>query len=935
MGCKCNTAFLTLLTCLIFPRFGVGEKSFLAWFQPEIKGSASASSDVWMEFSNPIPQVKEFTICQWLYIKFFSRDIAACLGSYCTIEHDGDKMECLQFYMNGVANTANRNLQIVGEIKLRNYKKVLIFSKQLKLYLHRSWSHYCWSFSAKTGISQFYHNGRSLGVDRLNVTDTDVAMKASNETYDAALIFGQEPDAMRGGFESDQVFIGQLMEFNIWNYLLDDALILEMSVCTKWPRGNIVSWNKSDFELHNVHLEDFSNLTELCAKQQQYVLFPEKMKYPDAQETCKIHGGSLALPRSEMENNFILNIVKQPGSGCIQHKDSNKEDTVWIGAKKFDHLWYSVSTNAPLGQRLNYTKILQFSSKSYSDCALLRSDGAWLDRLQACYVKSLCTLCEIKGQPVFTLKGICYSGDLDWNYYLSVDDKQQIKAYEGYKTMDIIFDKIGNKWKFSAKEGHLQELIHELAINSFTTRYPIGRKEWLVKDPACQVNDSRHQYTLSICTFPTEFTCDSGQCIDIKQRCDEQQDCSDGSDEKSCQAISVPSSYNKANAPTKANAQLLINVQANVTKINLIDTINMVVTLTLKIGFQWHDERLQFLNPTPNKNNLIPKLESDHVWNPLNDLIYENAIIGEIKTEQDYQMEVMPIVADAIDPSYAIENSLFNGKCNPMELKKRLKIKYSCLFDVRKFPFDQKICEFKMKINQHGDKRIKFIGNGDIEYTGSQIVGEFSIGKIESRVEQTNTSTKYVIILPLKRQYTNRIFTTFIPTFVLWLFGYATLFIKPDENGFNNRFMGSGTALLVMVTLLNAVNEDLPKTSYMKFIDAYFLYHVITILVIILYHIILDRIRAYFEAQNESNDVVPFTALQNESRSRSRSGTTGSRNESRNGSGFGKWITESDVMVSLKMNSLKKVNQINNCSILVFPALNGLFYGIYFYITMQ
>ena len=52
-------------------------------------------------------------------------------------------------------------------------------------------------------------------------------------------------------------------------------------------------------------------------------------------------------------------------------------------------------------------------------------------------------------------------------------------------------------------------------MSRIDTDYPVGRKEWRVLNDACQVgNDVIRNLTLTSCEF-REFTCDSGDCIDI------------------------------------------------------------------------------------------------------------------------------------------------------------------------------------------------------------------------------------------------------------------------------------------------------------------------------------------------------------------------------------------------------------------------------------
>ena len=150
------------------------------------------------------------------------------------------------------------------------------------------------------------------------------------------------------------------------------------------------------------------------------------------------------------------------------------------------------------------------------------------------------------------------------------------------------------------------------------------------------------------------------------------------------------------------------------------------------------------------------------------------------------------------------------------------------------------------------------------------------------------------------RNFTNQLLNTFIPTLILWLFGYSTLFI--DMADFSERFMGAGTSLLVLATQFAATSRDLPKTSYMKLIDTWFLWHNISILAIIFYHIILNKLYLYLETP-VNNEVAPFEEMS--------------------------WIK------STKQEQTKTLHRANNIIITIFPFLHILFCAIYFYFTLQ
>ena len=54
--------------------------------------------------------------------------------------------------------------------------------------------------------------------------------------------------------------------------------------------------------------------------------------------------------------------------------------------------------------------------------------------------------------------------------------------------------------------------------------------------------------------------------------------------------------------------------------------------------------------------------------------------------------------------------------------------------------------------------------------------------------------------------------------------------------------MATITVLVVMAALLASLKDTLPQTSYFKFIDLWFMWHIINIFLIFAYHVILNKI---------------------------------------------------------------------------------------------
>ena len=1039
------------------------ERTFVASFQPDVVGPHKATNDVWLEFTNPIPESKEFTVCHWIKVRFYNLKYAGCLWSYCTKEwgKEGEEKKelCLQVCLQGDEKSLDRNLRLKGRLQLsQKVKKESVVL--VEDFLHRTWVHICWSFHAVTGESKWYYNGNLVTREQFNLEGLETAVKDTNDTYDSAFIFGQEPDALRGKYDAAEAFIGDAAEINFWGYALPDIDIREMASCQKLIKGNVIAWKKSNLINNNVKLTDLKDATEFCESPSKLVLFPYMVRYAEAKATCEIHGGSLAVPKSDQENQKLIDIVHSRKNTCIKD-NSNDGNALWIGARKVNGKWYEIASKdvgrsgVPDGA-LNYT-FNYGSSALDNDCSLLSNDGSWVDGTYSCTVISLCFVCLIPHQPVFTLKGTCSNADIDLLYYMSIDDKKQTIFYEGYQKTNFLFN--GKKWKLSTKTGYPPNFeiiepvdeheaehhgggkeeeeeeehhgdedeeedeegeehhgdeeeeddeeeehhgdedeeeddeeeehhgdeekdVDEIEESLHASPNPLGRKDWFINNPPCGVDNQVTQMTLSTCRFPLEFTCDSGHCVDISKRCDEIYDCSDGTDEKSCPLINIPTNYKKANAPSPNRDYdfLDLEIKTTIENIDSIDTIDMIVTITMKMQITWFDRRLNFNNP--NKVNLIPAETAKQLWTPLSSLIYENAIIGEVVYINENVIKLYANVPEKMDASKPSENKNFNGSYNSFELSPRMKISYNCIFNVVNFPFDDKNCNFIMKVDKQKQNFLRFDQNSSVSYIGSSDVDQFRIGQALSRVTNTKEFTTYSFVIPMGRVFTSQLLNTFLPTTIIWLFGYATFFIDPDHP--SDRFMGSGTALLSMATLLNSIFAGLPPTSYVKFVDIWLIWHFVSVLFMITFNVLVHRIMWLEQAPENYNSkgntivgkgnviktgivsedekkkkttrkIAPATTLDPDLLNSISNGTKISPPLTRRmptvktvlENSFPSHENESENKILEYLNSIDLKNlatltsptvtarKVNKRIIIIFPIVNIIFYAVYFYLTFN
>lgn len=85
--------------------------------------------------------------------------------------------------------------------------------------------------------------------------------------------------------------------------------------------------------------------------------------------------------------------------------------------------------------------------------------------------------------------------------------------------------------------------------------------------------------------------------------------------------------------------------------------------------------------------------------------------------------------------------------------------------------------------------------------------------------------------------------TIFVPTTMINVIGFATFFYKWFD--FQNRIMVSLTSLLVLSTLFSQVSSSLPKTSYLKLVDIWFLISMFYCFSIIINHVIIEYYHKY------------------------------------------------------------------------------------------
>ena len=883
-----NCLLILFITVLLFNIRSCYSQTYSISLQSKEK----LSLDTWAKYKGKIPELKEFTVCHWNIVSYFSSAIDT-LWNHCYTKTKDSPLWCITMDYILLPSHGNRH------VLLQAWTDTIVIEKEIIPFPHRKWNHICWSYSSVTRNNILYFNGEEIINLSTSKEEKKEIVEGSDKVYDSALILGQEQDKVGGGYAKNQIFSGEISEFEMWDYVLDHQTITEISNCNKTDIGNVVMWKKELWQVNQGEIIDNLKPDLFCQTKTQHVVFPIRQSQKAARTTCEVHGGRIVTPKS-IEENERIKILIEKHPECIDDDKTpqgNWGTLAWLGVKRVDGVWYDIlkdGSMSPLGFSLWSMRPL-YSKRTNIHCAYMKPDGTWMYIIQnngTCDYLDVCTVCSIPDTPVFTLKGICHSSAINWNYYIAIDkNKGHISHYDGYKRGEIsISDK---SWKSLG-------ITHNLTMpKSYKIPYPVGRVAWHIFEPKCGLNSAndhnKYYLTLSICEFPNEFTCDTGQCIDIESRCNGVDDCADESDEKDCSFVEIPPSYKKETPPKKhkeSNETLPVITRFRVTNINLIDTTEMIMELTFLIGMKWNDRRLKVTNLPIGIPFLVPSKTTERLWNPLDNILQNNVTIGEVYKSRN---QLLRIKSKKAHLPIRIEDPFENKPIDPEKITftatQRYRIQYICNFELQKFPFDVQGCNFSFRLNNEKNSEISFPNEmHKVIYQGPKTVHQFEFENLSGKIEEFKGAVVFKYNIKITRNYMNQIINTIFPTWLLFLLAYSTVFINLDN--FNNRFMGSVTSLLVLTSLLGSINSGLPKTSYFKYIDLWFLWHITIIFLIIIHHVMVDNA------------------------SRSRNLTMVSSMDPSND----------------KLKPIKKLEKVflNKIAIWVFPFINLLFNIIYF-----
>ena len=344
-----------------------------------------------------------------------------------------------------------------------------------------------------------------------------------------------------------------------------------------------------------------------------------------------------------------------------------------------------------------------------------------------------------------------------------------------------------------------------------------------------------------------QFTCNSGTCIDIDQRCNQVVDCEDFSDEGNCEPLGYFVKHYRKNVPAKLSieSKTPVEIRIDIESMRGVNELDMLFTARLRLEIRWRDERLFYRNLIDGYNTLSGEGIND-IWKPALYLSNSAQLLNVLKEDGLLVQVAKQSNGNLMDEKELEEGKVYDGDKNDLVMSVEFDTQFFCVYQLHHYPFDTQRCNIELKAIPKTDVALTV---GDFTLSPESTSPQFDQTLIGMYVGQNGSSIRGEF--QLKRLPFYHILCTYLPTLCILAMALLTLFI--DESHFEATIMVALTAMLVLYTLFQSISTDMPTTAYLKLLDIWLIFFLVMPFVIFCIEVI-------WELRNSSNinEVTPI-----------------------------------------------------------------------------
>jgi hypothetical protein len=312
-------------------------------------------------------------------------------------------------------------------------------------------------------------------------------------------------------------------------------------------------------------------------------------------------------------------------------------------------------------------------------------------------VASQC-LCQLHRSPVLRLRGLCKDSHIDTHYTLKYVNGSTV--YKGLSGTDIMFSPTKDQLKWTLTV-NLRETVAFTSAEDIS--YILGIHLWTIQNDSLKCDGMGRQARALKMTGCGDgaFTCRSGDCIGMEERCDQVLDCPDQSDEVGCSVVILKESYRRSAPPVLQSWQgkvrtvrpATVRVTLTLLDISAIREADNEIDIKLTAELEWTEVRANFHNLKARSENTLDHSEMDQLWVP--NLIYRNNRDND-DTRSALDKSKIKILRrgnftrSSLDVVEEIE--IFEGAENPIVMLQLYTKEFKCTYRLMVFPFDTQVC---------------------------------------------------------------------------------------------------------------------------------------------------------------------------------------------------------------------------------------------------
>ena len=707
----------------------------------------------------------------------------------------------------------------------------------------RKWNGICTSIDHTRNEGSAAHNGMVTEARQPN-TAPSMGGRYGGKIWSNSSNF----TVLVGRYSIDRgVFIGKMAGINIWNRTLTKNEMKSFTDCKAPKRaiGNLIS-DQTVFDLNNnknsffeMSLEDVSCTDENTIEN---IFIPIVVSNrQDAYKTCKKLGsesvGGEFLEEASYENFYkILYSNEIYKRNCwiggrlrtiLPYKE-NKDGTGLIHEIKNTSLgidfwapFSDIPSKYPRAVKNPGCLLAYFGIFPYKENLVAGFDGYSLGSV--CSWPS-CFACEMSNSfektSTIRMRGLCKNTFFDKEYLISTGPDGYIR-YIGTRSTIIDYDETAKQWVMSVVTR--PEVV--ATSNASARSLLVGNNEWVMTgDTECFSGTSTVLLSMTTCTSE-EYTCDDGHCIHLSRRCDGRSDCGDVSDEARCKTVEIVDTYNKFLTPQNEQATngkvfpIVINVTMDISKLSSFDEISSNFGAELTLYLLWMDDRLSFDNLRENQeSNVITPSEMSQIWIPK--LVFKNTKERKKSiVDEDAKVTVIRRSEGRQSDESSPENKItYDGKDNYLLYSRYYNMVFECDFLMNWYPFDTQVCTIEIQPPQ-GMQKLLAISPQNLDYTGPQNLQQYVVKSVEIVQVKENIE----VHMYLGRRLLSIFLTNIVPTLIINCIGHTANYFK--EFFFEAIISLNVTVMLVLTTMFISISNNLPKTAYIKMMDAWLLFN--------------------------------------------------------------------------------------------------------------